>query len=124
VHCSVTDYRDATVDAKFHRVGRRLGFRFAASSASSFSLRTGLAGTTTLHPFVLPRFWSCYRPPRGFPLEVRPFALKGNRFQPFPAMQEFNSPLDGALIRVLPLSEYILKFHYATKLGQSQVVAG
>jgi len=48
--------RDATVEAPFHRVGRRLGFRFVAGSASSLSIRTGLAGTTTLHPFTLPRF--------------------------------------------------------------------
>jgi hypothetical protein len=65
------------VDDVLHRVGLRLGFRFATGSASSFSIRTGLAGTTTLHPFALPRFWSCYRSPGGFPPEVRPFVLKG-----------------------------------------------
>jgi hypothetical protein len=84
-----------------HRVGRRLGFRLVTDSASSLSIGTGLAGTTTLPIFVLPRFWSCYRSPRGFPLEVRPFALEGICFQPSPAQQEFNSPLVGAPINWL-----------------------
>jgi hypothetical protein len=55
----------------------RLSFRFVAGSASSFSICTGLAGTTTLPIFTLPCFWSCYRPPGCFHPEVRPFALKG-----------------------------------------------
>jgi len=78
------------VDEKMHRVGRTLSCYFATDSASSLSIGTGLAGTTTPPIFVLPRFWSCYRSPRGFPLEVRPFALKGKCFQPFPAQQVFN----------------------------------
>src|SRR5215469_18914456 len=66
-----------------HRVGHRLSFHFATGSASSFSLRTGLAGATTLPTFVLPRFWSCYRSPRSFLPEVRPFALKGQLLPTF-----------------------------------------
>ena len=44
---------------------------------TSFTICTGLAGTTTLHTFALPRFWPCSRPLRSFPLRVRPFVLKG-----------------------------------------------
>ncbi len=60
--CGVTDSkgfpfpRYATVDGQLHRVGHRLGFRFAAGLASSLSLCAGLAGTTTVHTFPLPRF--------------------------------------------------------------------
>jgi hypothetical protein len=67
-----------------HRVGRRLGFRFVTGSASSFPVCTGLADTAALPIFASPRFWSCYRPPRGFPLKVRPFALKGQLLPTFP----------------------------------------
>ena len=66
-YCGVTDYKDATVDDVLHRVGHRLGFRFATGSASSFSLRTGLAGATTLHPFALPPLLVMLPFPRGFP---------------------------------------------------------
>ncbi len=52
-----------------------LAFAFATGSALSFSICTGLAGTTTLPSFTLPRFWSCYRPPGSFLPEVRPSAL-------------------------------------------------
>jgi hypothetical protein len=76
-HCGVTDYGEATVDEAIHHVGRRLGFRFATGSTSSFSLCTGLAGATTLPLFTLPRFWLCYCPLGSFPSKVRPFALKG-----------------------------------------------
>ncbi len=62
---------------RLHHVGLRLGFRFATGSVFNFSMRTGLAGTTALPIFALPRFWSCYRPPGGFPPEVRPFVLIG-----------------------------------------------
>jgi hypothetical protein len=86
------------VDGKLHRVGRRLSLRLVTDSASSLSIGTGLAGTTTLPPFALPRFWTCYRSPGRFRPEVSPFALEGIRFQPSPAMQEFDSPLDGARI--------------------------
>jgi hypothetical protein len=55
------------VEWDINRVGRRLSFRFAASSASSFSLCAGLADTTTVPIFLLLRFWSCYRSPGGFP---------------------------------------------------------
>lgn len=90
--------------SKLYRVGRRLGSRLTTDSASSLSIGTGLAGTTTLPLFTLPRFWSCYSSLGCFHLKVRPFALKGTCFQPFPAMQEFDSPLDGALHGcVLPL---------------------
>lgn len=68
----------------FHRVGHRLGFRFATGLASSFSIRTGLAGTITLPIFALPRFWSCYRSPGSFLPEVRPYALKGQLPPTFP----------------------------------------
>ena len=71
------------MDASIHRVGLRLSLCLAAGSASSFSIGTGLADTTTLHPFVLLRFWTCYRPPKGFPPEVSPFALKGFLFPTF-----------------------------------------
>jgi len=74
------------VDALFHRVGRRLGFRFAAGSASSFPIRTGLAGTAALPSFVSPRFWSCYRPLESFLSKVRPFALKGQMLPTFPCL--------------------------------------
>ena len=67
-----------------HRVGLRLSTCFATGSASSFPICAGLADTTTLHPFVLLRFWTCYRPPEGFPSEVSPFALKGHLFPTFP----------------------------------------
>ena len=53
-------------------------------------------GTTTLPIFALSRFCTCYCSPRDFSLKVSPFALKGIRSQPFPAMQVFNLPLDGA----------------------------
>jgi hypothetical protein len=66
------------------RVGRRLDFRLAAGSASSFSVCTGLAGTTTLPGFALPRFWPCYRSLSSFLLKVRPYALKGYLFPTFP----------------------------------------
>lgn len=79
-----------------HRVGHRLCFHFVTDSASSLSIGTGLAGTTTLPLFALPRFWSCYCPLGCFHPKVRPLALKGTCFQPFPALREFNSPLDGA----------------------------
>jgi hypothetical protein len=92
LRCDVTDYREATVDGELHRVGQRLGFRFAAGSASSFSMRAGLAGTTTLPLFTLSRFWSCSRSPKGFPSEVRPFALKGSCSQPFSTSWKFHSP--------------------------------
>jgi hypothetical protein len=84
------------VDEELHRVGHRQGFRLVTDSASSLSIGTGLASTTVLPIFTLPRFWSCYCSPRGFPLKVRPFALKGKRFQPFSAQQKFNEPLVGA----------------------------
>src|SRR6266568_3025274 len=93
------------MDVNIHRVGRRLSFRLVTDSASSLSIGTGLAGTTTLPLFVLPRFWTCYRSPGCFHPEVSPFALKGNRFQPFPALQEFDLPLDGAPIPLLLFDE-------------------
>ena len=61
-----------------------LAFAFATGSALSFSICTGLAGTTTLPSFTLSRFWSCYRPPGSFLPEVRPFALKGQLLPTFP----------------------------------------
>ena len=61
-----------------------LAFAFATGSALSFSICTGLAGTTTLPSFTLPRFWSCYRPPGSFLPEVRPSALKGQLLPTFP----------------------------------------
>jgi len=84
VHCGATDYRQATVDETLHRVGRRLGFRFVTGSASSFPIGTGLADTAALPIFASLRFWSCYRSSRGFPLKVRPFALKGQLLPTFP----------------------------------------
>ena len=84
VHCGATDYRQATVDETLHRVGRRLGFRFVTGSASSFPIGTGLADTAALPIFASLRFWSCYRSSRGFPLKVRPFALKGRLLPTFP----------------------------------------
>jgi hypothetical protein len=70
------------VDETLHRVGRRLGF--VTGSASSFPICTGLADTAALPIFASPRFWSCYRSLRGFPLKVRPFALKGQLLPTFP----------------------------------------
>ena len=84
------------MDVELHHVGHRLSFHFVTVSASSLSMGTGLAGTTTLPLFMLSRFWSCYRSPGCFYPEVRPFALKGKCFQPFSALQIFNAPLDGA----------------------------
>ena len=90
-------HRDVTVSdrlrwmMRLHRVGHRLSFRLVTDSASSLSIGTGLAGSTTPPIFALPRFWSCSRSPGGFPLEVRPFALKGNCFQPFSAQQILTS---------------------------------
>jgi hypothetical protein len=93
------------VDATFHRVGRRLGFRFATGSASSFSMRTGLAAPTTLPLFTLRRYWSCYSSLECFHAKVRPFALKGNCFQPFSTLWKFNLPLNGAQAHVVLLFE-------------------
>ena len=88
-HYGVTGSIWVTVDGVLHRVGRRLGFRFAAGLASSFSLDTGLAGTTTLPIFAFSRFWPCCRSPGDFPPEVRPFALEGHCSQPSPSQKEF-----------------------------------
>ena len=65
-----------------HRVGCRFGFRFATGSVFNFTIRTGLADTTTLHTFRLLRFWPCYRPLNGFPFKVRPFVLEGLALNP------------------------------------------
>ena len=63
--------RYATVDVALHRV------RLQVRLLTSFTICTGLAGTTTPHTFALPRFWPCSRPLKSFPLKVRPFVLKG-----------------------------------------------
>jgi len=67
--CSPPRY--ATVDVVMHRV------RLQVRLLTSFTICTGLAGTTTPHTFALPRFWPCSRPLKSFPLKVRPFVLKG-----------------------------------------------
>jgi hypothetical protein len=79
--------RYATGDGGLHRVGRRFGSRFATGSVFNFTIRTGLADTTTLHTFRLLRFWPCYRSLYGFPCRVRPFVLEGLRFQPSPSYE-------------------------------------
>jgi hypothetical protein len=83
-YCGVTGSREATVDVTLHRVGHRLSLRFAADLVSNFSMRTGLAGTTTLPLFVLSRFWPGYFPLGSFLPKVRPFILKAVCSQPFP----------------------------------------
>jgi hypothetical protein len=76
MYCGVTGSKDCslsryvTVDGKLHRVGHRLSFHFITGSASSFTIRTGLAGTTTLHTFALPRFCHATVPQGVFPLRL------------------------------------------------------
>ena len=100
-HCGVTGSRWATVDGALHRVGHRLGFRLVTGLASSFSIGTGLAGTTTLPIFAFSRFWTCYRSLESFLSKVSPFVLEGHCSQPSPSQKEFNLPLDGAHQQVL-----------------------
>jgi hypothetical protein len=88
-----------------HRVGRRFGFRFATGSVFNFTIRTGLADTTTLHTFRLLRFWPCYRSLNGFPFKVRPSVLEGFRSQPSPSVKVSHQWLDGARSQpLLPLA--------------------
>src|SRR5712691_4070180 len=82
MHCGVTVSERLRWMDLVHRVGHRLGFRLVTDSASSLSIGTGLAGTTTLPLFTLPRFWSCYCSPGRFCPKVRPFALKGTWNEP------------------------------------------
>jgi hypothetical protein len=95
--------RYATVDGGMHRVGHRFGFRLATGSVFNFTIRTGLADTTTLHTFRLLRFWPCYRPLNGFPYKVRPFVLEGFRSQPSPSVKVSHQWLDGAHSQPHPL---------------------